>query len=258
VALDDWTTGLRTTENGKEAGMSGLSKFEHKLEQLISGAFARAFRSAVQPVEISAALQRECDNNAQILSRDRRLVPNDFHVELSQTDLDRLAPYDTAMAQELVNQLQEHADQQSYVFPGPVTIGFESADDLTTGRFRIRSRAQAKVTGNASHTQVRRARALVEVNGTRHPLEVPGLVFGRGTEADVRINDPGVSRRHVEFVVTPRSGGTDRIEVRDLGSTNGMLVDGHRITQTAVHDGTQVKIGNTTMTVRVVEEDTDV
>ena len=238
--------------------MSGLSRFEHKLEQLISGAFARAFRSAVQPVEISAALQRECDNNAQILSRDRRLVPNDFHVELSQTDLDRLAPYDTAMAQELVSQLQEHADQQSYVFPGPVTIGFESADDLTTGRFRIRSRAQAKVTGNASHTQVRRARALVEVNGTRHPLEVPGLVFGRGTEADVRINDPGVSRRHIEFVVTPRSGGTDRIEVRDLGSTNGMLVDGHRITQTAVHDGTQVKIGNTTMTVRVVEEDTDV
>lgn len=238
--------------------MSGLSKFEHKLEQLISGAFARAFRSAVQPVEISAALQRECDNNAQILSRDRRLVPNDFHVELSQTDLDRLAPYDTAMAQELVSQLEQHADQQSYVFPGPVTIAFESADDLTTGRFRIRSRAQAKVTGNASHTQVRRARALVEVNGTRHPLEVPGLVFGRGTEADVRINDPGVSRRHIEFVVTPRSGGTDRIEVRDLGSTNGMLVDGHRITQTAVHDGTQVKIGNTTMTVRVIEEDMDV
>jgi hypothetical protein len=258
VALDDWTTGLRTTENGKEAGMSGLSKFEHKLEQLISGAFARAFRSAVQPVEISAALQRECDNNAQILSRDRRLVPNDFHVELSQTDLDRLAPYDTAMAQELVSQLEQHADQQGYVFPGAVTIAFESADDLTTGRFRIRSRAQAKVTGHASHTQVRRARALVEVNGTRHPLQPPGLVFGRGTEADVRINDPGVSRRHVEFVVTPGSGGADRIEVRDLGSTNGMLVDGHRISQTAVHHGTQVKIGNTTMTVRVIEEDMDV
>jgi hypothetical protein len=249
---------MRTTDNGKEAGMSGLSKFEHKLEQMISGAFARAFRSAVQPVEISAALQRECDNNAQILSRDRRLVPNDFHVELSQGDLDRLAPYDTAMAQELVSQLQEHADQQSYVFPGPVTIGFESAEDLTTGRFRIRSRAQAKVTGNASHTQVRRARALVEVNGTKHPLTVPGLVFGRGTEADVRINDPGVSRRHVEFVVTPGSGGADRIQVRDLGSTNGMLVDGHRITQTAVHDGTQVKIGSTTLTVRVIEEGTDV
>ena len=234
--------------------MSGLSKFEHKLEQMISGAFARAFRSAVQPVEISAALQRECDNNAQILSRDRRLVPNDFHVELSQGDLERLAPYDNAMAQELVKQLQEHADQQSYVFPGPVTIGFESAEDLTTGRFRIRSRARAKVTGNASHTQVRRARALVEVNGTKHPLTAPGLVFGRGTEADVRINDPGVSRRHVEFVVTPSSGGADRIQVRDLGSTNGMLVDGHRITSTRLRDGSQVRIGSTTMVLRLVEE----
>ena len=236
--------------------MSGLSKFEHKLEQMISGAFAKAFRSAVQPVEISAALQRECDNNAQIISRDRRLVPNDFHVELSSTDLDRLAPYDTALAGEMRSQVEEHAEEQGYTFPGPVKVDFEAAEDLTTGRFRIRSRAQAKVTGSSSYTQVRRARAVLEVNGTRHPLVPPGLVIGRGTEADVRINDPGVSRRHIEFVVTAGSSPDQvRIEVRDLGSTNGMQVDGHRITHTGVHDGTQVKIGNTTMTVRVIEED---
>lgn len=231
--------------------MGGLQKLEHKLEQMISGVFARAFRSAVQPVEIAAALQRECDNNAQILSRDRRLVPNDFHVELSQTDLDRLAPYDSALADELGKQVRDHADQQSYVFPGPVSIGFEAAEDLTTGRFRIRSQAHAKVTGNATHTQVGRARAVLEVNGTRHPLQPPGLVVGRGTEADVRINDPGVSRRHVEFTVLPGDGLA--IEVHDLGSTNGMLVDGHRISRTGLRDGSQVKIGNTTMTVRVVE-----
>ena len=238
--------------------MGALQSFERRLENLISGVFARAFRSAVQPVEISAALQREVDNNAQILSRDRRLVPNDFHVEMAKTDLDRLAPYDNAMERDMTTQLQQYAEQQSYVFSGPVTITYEVADDLTTGRFRIRSRAQAKVTGNASHTQVRRARALVEVNGTRHPLEVPGLVFGRGTEADVRINDPGVSRRHVEFEVDLGSGGPPRMSVRDLGSTNGMLVDGHRITHTALRDGSTVKIGNTTMTVKVVEEDVDV
>jgi hypothetical protein len=233
--------------------VGGLQKLEHKLEQMISGAFARAFRSAVQPVEIASALQRECDNNAQILSRDRRLVPNDFHVELSQTDLDRLAPYDSALADDLAKQVRDHADQQSYVFPGPVSIAFEAAEDLTTGRFRIRSRAQAKVTGNATHTQVGRARAVLEVNGTRHPLQAPGLVVGRGTEADVRINDPGVSRRHVEFTVTGGATGL-AIEVHDLGSTNGMLVDGHRISRTGLRDGSEVRIGNTTMTVRVVEE----
>jgi len=236
--------------------VSGLSRFEHKLEEMISGAFARAFRSAVQPVEIAAALQRECDNNAQILSRDRRMVPNDFHVELSAADLDRLAPYDSAMAEELRRQLKDHAEQQGYVFPGDISIDFETAEDLTTGRFRIRSRAQASVTGTSTHTQARRARAVLEVNGTRHPLDAPGLVVGRGTDADVRINDPGISRRHVEFTVA----GSDRpqVEVRDLGSTNGMQVDGHRVTHTGVHDGSTVKIGNTTMTVHLVEEGADV
>ncbi|MBC9732353.1 FhaA domain-containing protein [Nocardioides marmotae] len=238
--------------------MGGLSRLEQRLEQMISGAFAKAFRSAVQPVEIAAALQREIDNNAQILSRDRRLVPNDFHVELSATDLERLAPYDTAMAGELAQQLQDHADDQGYVFPGPVQIDFEPAEDLTTGRFRIRSRAQARVTGNATHTQVRRARAVLEVNGTTQPLHPPGVVVGRGTDADVRINDPGVSRRHVEFgVTTERHGGEEsvRVEVRDLGSTNGMLVDGQKMARSVLHDGAEVRIGNTTMTVRVVEED---
>ena len=237
--------------------MSGLQRFEQRLEQFVSGAFARAFRSAVQPVEISAALQRECDNNAQILSRQRRMVPNDFHVELSSADLDRLSPYDSTLVKELTSQLAEHAEKQSYVFSGPVTIGFEAADDLTIGRFRVRSRAHASVTSNATNTQVRRARAYVEVNGTRHPLQPPGLVVGRGTEADLRINDPGVSRRHIEFTVD-ESGTGVTIAVQDLGSTNGMLVDGHRMASAPLKDGSEVRVGRTTLTVRVVEEDADV
>ena len=233
--------------------MGGLQNFENRLEQLISGVFARAFRSAVQPVEISAALQREVDNNAQILSRDRRLVPNSFHVELSETDLERLSPYDSAMAEELTNALRDHADQQSYVFPGPVSIEFDRAEDLTTGRFRVRSKAIAKVTHNATNTQVGRARALLVVNGVQHPLDPPGLVVGRGTEADLRINAPGVSRRHIEFLAE-YGGGQVQLGVRDLGSTNGMLVDGTRVTQAPLHDGSTVKIGNTTMTVSVVTD----
>jgi hypothetical protein len=184
------------------------------------------------------------------------MVPNDFHVELSQPDTDRLSPYDSALIKELTLQLQEHAENQSYLFAGPVTIAFETADDLTIGRFRVRSQAHASVVSNATHTQVRRARAFVEVNGTRHPLQPPGLVVGRGTEADLRINDPGVSRRHVEFTVEESAGGVG-IGVQDLGSTNGMLVDGHRITSTRLQDGSEVKIGRTTLTVRV-EEDADV
>ncbi|WZH51526.1 MAG: DUF3662 and FHA domain-containing protein [Nocardioides alkalitolerans] len=233
----------------------GFQRFESRLESMISGVFARAFRSAVQPVEISAALQREVDNNAQILSRDRRLVPNDFHVELSRTDLDRLGPYATTLSQEMADSLRDHADAQSYVFPGPVQISFEVAEDLPTGRLRVRSRAQAKVTSNATNTQVGRATAYLEINGTRHPLTPPGAVVGRGTDADVRINDPGVSRRHIEFRVgSSQHGGPLQVSVVDLGSTNGMLVDGRKVAQSPLDDGSVVRIGNTTMTVRLVAE----
>ena len=81
--------------------MGVLQRFEQRLEQLVTGAFARVFRSAVQPVEIAAALQREVDNSAQILSRDRRLAPNTFTVELAATDHDRLSPYGGTLASEL-------------------------------------------------------------------------------------------------------------------------------------------------------------
>jgi hypothetical protein len=229
--------------------VGGLQRFENRLEQLISGAFARAFRSAVQPVEISAALQRECDNNAQILSRQRRLVPNAFHVELSQGDLDRLSPYEGTLAGELTDSLRDHADHQGYVFPGPVRIEFEAAEDLTTGRFRVRSQAQAKVTTNATDTQYGRAKAFVMVNGVRHPLNAPGMVVGRGTDADLRINDPSISRRHVELRLD-----RDRVSAHDLGSTNGMLVDGQRVQQAALHDGSAIRIGHTLLTLSLVGE----
>ncbi len=238
--------------------MGILQKFENRLEQMVSGVFAKAFRSAVQPVEVAAALQREVDNSAQILSRDRRLVPNQFHVELSPQDHERLAPYSSTLAQELTEMLREHAHEQSYVFTGPVTISFDEREDLTTGRFRVRSAALAKVTPaserSVTDTAVRRANVILEVNGMKHPLDPPGIVIGRGTEADLRINDPGVSRRHAEIRVHASDRtGTD-VSVVDLGSTNGMLVNGSKVQQATLDDGGTIKIGNTTMTVRFVPE----
>ena len=234
--------------------MGILQKFESRLEQMVSGVFAKAFRSAVQPVEIAAALQREVDNSAQILSRNRRLVPNQFHVELSPQDHERLAPYSSTLASELTDMLREHAAEQSYVFTGPVTIGFDQHDDLSTGRFRVRSAALAKVTPvsdrSVTDTAVRRATVILEVNGMKHPLDPPGIVIGRGTEADLRINDPGVSRRHAEIRVHASESAGTNVSVVDLGSTNGMLVNGSKVQQATLDDGGTIKIGNTTMTVR--------
>jgi hypothetical protein len=236
--------------------VSGLQRFENKLEQMISGVFARTFRSAVQPVEIASALNREVDNSAQILSRDRRLVPNTFSVELSEADHERLESLGPQLPRELTEMLREHAAQQSYVFTGPVSIALETSPELTTGRFRVTSKAVSKsslVGGDPTDTQVRRATATLEINGENLPLAPPGIVIGRGNDADLRIDDPGVSRRHIEIRVEEAQelDGPPRITVHDLGSTNGVLVNGKRVEKATLADGATMKIGNTTMSLHL-------
>ncbi len=231
-----------------------LQRFEQRLEGAVTGAFARAFRSAVQPVEIAAAIQREVDNSAHILSRQRMLVPNDFTVELSPTDYSRLTPFGDTLSTELATLVQEHVTEQRYTLAGPLSIAFAEKAELGTGRFRVRSRTNASVTPvpgqRVTETAVRRSDVVLEVNGLRHPLTPPGVVVGRGTDADLRIDDPGISRRHAEIKVH-ESGGNTTVTVTDLGSTNGVVLNGHRVQTASVADGSHLLLGNTTLVIRI-------
>ena len=236
--------------------MGALHRFEQQLEHLVTGAFARVFRSAVQPVEIAAALQREVDNSAQILSRDRRLAPNDFTIELSGTDYDRLSAYGQSLVSEMGSMMHGYAAEQHYVFAGPLQINFRRDSDLTTGRFRVRSAANATVTPAAPRdreppTGAGQAEASLEIGGASHRLDPPGVVIGRGSNADLRIDDPGISRRHVEFRVESDDDGGLLLSVVDLGSTNGTSVDGKRVQHAVLHDSSRVQIGSTEILVRL-------
>ncbi len=231
-----------------------LSRFERRLEGAVTGAFARAFRSAVQPVEIAAELQREIDNSTSILSRDRILVPNDFTVHLSPADYERLTPFGSTLADELATLVREHVDEQRYTLAGGLAITFERDDTLRTGRFTVDSRTNATVHAAPSErltdTSVRSAAVVLEVGGMKHPVSPPGLVIGRGSDSDLKIDDPGISRRHARIHV----GGladAPAVAVEDLGSTNGVVVDGRRVESSPVSDGSQIRLGNTTLTVRI-------
>ena len=231
--------------------MGIFARFEKKVEGAVSGAFARAFKGDVQPVEIAARLQRELDAEAKLMSRNKRLVPNEFKVRLSQHDHDKLAPYATTLNAELATELRNHAREMGYVFNGPVKVVFELDSSLPTGRFTVDSEAVAGITprsGRASETAINRAPLVLEVNGTRHPLQPPGLVIGRGSEADLRINDPGISRRHAQIRVNA-AGPQLQIDIVDLGSTNGIVVNGQRVQQAVLREGSRIEIGSTRMLV---------
>ncbi|NED88930.1 DUF3662 domain-containing protein [Streptomyces sp. SID11233] len=296
--------------------MGVMKRFEQRLEGLVNGTFAKVFKSEVQPVEIAGALQRECDNNATIWNRERTVVPNDFIVELSAPDYERLSPYSGQLGDELSGLVRDYAKQQRYTFMGPIKVHLEKADDLDTGLYRVRSRTLASSTSQQGqpeqqgfqsqpgqpagpprsghgrpaapqapggygypptsappmpaapppgagrpaapasdrrppanpsplpNTQVRR---WIEINGTRHQISRPTLVMGRSTDADVRIDDPGVSRRHCEI----RTGTPSTIQ--DLGSTNGIVVDGQHTTRATLRDGSRIVVGNTTIVYRQAE-----
>jgi hypothetical protein len=231
--------------------MGIFARFEKKVEGAVSGVFARAFKGDVQPVEIAARLQRELDAEAKLMSRNKRLVPNDFTVQLSQHDHDKLAPYASTLNAELATELRNHAREMAYMFNGPIKIEFELDSSLPTGRFTVSSQAVAGITpraGRASETAISRAPLVLEVNGTRHPLQPPGLVIGRGSDADLRINDPGISRRHAQIRVSA-AGPQLNIDIVDLGSTNGIMVNGQRVQQSALHEGSRIEIGSTRMLV---------
>ena len=229
--------------------MGVFDNLERKLEGVVNGAFARAFKGDVQPVEITARLQKELDAEARLLSRDRKLVPNDFTVGLSRHDYDRLVPYSRTLNSDIIPQLREYAANAGYIFNGPVTIAYELESDLPVGRFIVDSRAVAAAATAATSTAIRRASLVLEVNGIRHPLSPPGFTLGRGTDADVRINDPGISRLHARVSVR----GTDaepHVTIEDMGSTNGIVVDGRRVQSAPLRDGSRVELGNTRMLVR--------
>ncbi|MEU7054589.1 DUF3662 and FHA domain-containing protein [Streptomyces sp. NPDC046197] len=283
--------------------MGVLKKFEQRLEGLVNGTFAKVFKSEVQPVEIAGALQRECDNNATIWNRDRTVVPNDFIVELSAPDHERLSPYSGQLGDELAGMVRDYAKQQRYTFMGPIKVHLEKADDLDTGLYRVRSRTLASSSSQqapsspsagrsgpgapgapggygyppaagasgappmpsapppggygypqpaaqrpaAAPSSGGRTRYWIEINGNRHQISRATLVLGRSTDADVRIDDPGVSRRHCEI----RTGTPSTIQ--DLGSTNGIVVDGQHTTRATLRDGSRIVVGSTTVIYRQAE-----
>ena len=236
-----------------------IQRFEQRLEGAVTGAFARAFRSAVQPVEIAAALQREVDNSAHVLSRERLLVPNDFTVELSSSDHARLAQFSDTLSKELSRLVEEHVREQRYTLAGPLHIGLAESTELSTGRFRVRSRTNASVTPvsgqRMTETAIRSSEVLIEVNGMRHPLTPPGVTIGRSNEAELRIDDPGISRRHAKISLAESEHGTI-VTVKDLGSTNGVILNGHRVDESQVTDGSEVRLGNTVIVIRITPQST--
>ena len=224
--------------------MGLLERFEDSLDRLVNGAFARAFKSEVQPVELAAALQREMDDRSAVVDRDRTVVPNVFTVELSDHDYQRLAVFSDALCTELAGYVQAYADQQGYLLIGAPQVHLGLDDELETGLFRVRSDARADVQSRQREPEVISSQPRLVLDDVSYPLLQPVTRLGRSTDSDIRIDDPAASRHHCEVVLG------QPVMLRDLNSTNGTFVADRKISELPLVDGTTIRIGSTEFTFR--------
>lgn len=218
--------------------MGLLDSFEKGLERAVNSAFAKTFRSGIQPVEIASALRREADTNAAVVSRDRIITPSDYLVRLSADDHERMRALGRALHEELFALLTAHARTQGYSFAGPLHISIEADERVATGVVRVSS---------SSVESTVEWQGVIEIDGRRHPLTSARTVIGRGSDAGITISDAGSSRRHAEILWDGQRG-----MLRDLGSTNGTKVDGQKVGEIVLTPGTSFTIGRTDLTFHVV------
>lgn len=253
--------------------MNLLKSVENTIAKLVEGAFGRAFRSEVRPMELARKLAREMDAHRTV-SVSRTYVPNEYVVWLSPEDRERYEGVEDEVIEELCAYLLEHARREELILAGPVAVGFDTDEALTLGEFGIQARlvrpdghssegaaerpleedehgktmiysTSARVRGPVEDAHAQRApRALLVLGGppTRRLLLPPtGGTVGRSRDCDVVLDDTGISRRHAQI----RPGGAGW-EIEDLGSTNGVHVNGVEVTgRRALHAGDLIEFGST-------------
>lgn len=221
--------------------MGILDNFENGVERVVNTTFAKVFRSELKPVELASALRRELDEKAMAVARDRTVAPNEFTVTLSTPDFDRLEQWGAeTMADEFAANLTDHAASQRYAFVGPVTVRFSEDTALPAGKYLVTSSSQRGAVAPATSQAPSARHPLLDIDGQRYLLTGAVTVIGRGADADIFVDDPGVSRRHLEIKVTPEA-----VVATDLGSTNGVYVEGHKVPAATLLDGNTLTIGRT-------------
>ena len=231
--------------------MSVLRNLEQRLSGLVEGTFGRVFKTEVGPVEISRRLTREMDQNVKV-SLSRSYAPNEYVIWLSAEDRLRYEGVEDEVADELAGHLLEHARSERLTLVSRPVIQFGVDEALGLGEFGIETRvvrldeipAEEPAPAPAPEPRERLVaapgRAIFEAEGTRFTIPPTGAVVGRSSSCDVVLANPDVSRQHAQIAFDDVEGWI----VEDLGSTNGVIVNGGRVDGSLrLSNGDQIKLG---------------
>lgn len=222
-------------------GLGFVEKFERRLERLVNGAFSKAFKSQIQPVEISSAIKAKMDQAAAVVDKDRILAPNSFHVLLSQADYNRLAQHGSLVT-EITKQIGAHVKKQRYQITAELDIKVEPSTTLGLGQIRVS--AEGSKTPDIKAVSWKPA---LDINGKRYIVSKSRTTVGRDASADIQIDDAGLSRTHFAIV-----WDGSKASIEDLGSTNGTKIAGMKISSQVLSPDTVIQAGRSDFVFRVI------
>ena len=221
--------------------MSVLDRFEKSVEGAVNGVFYKLSSKELRPVDLASVLERELNSKAMPMGRDRTVAPNEFRFKLSTPDFDRIEQWGSeTLANELADNLTKYAASQNYAFVGPVVVIFEEDLQLPKNEYSLTSESVEGNVAPLTSANENKDCPVLEINGRQYLLTAPKTVIGRGSNCDIVIDDAGISRRHLEIDITPNG-----VIARDMGSTNGMFVEGHQVPAATLVDGNTITIGRT-------------
>jgi len=231
--------------------MSVLRTLETKIADLVEGAFGRAFRSEITPVELARRLVREMDRQ-RTSSLSSTVVPNEYVVWLSPADRRHFQGIEPSLIDELATHLLEHARAERLALPSRPHIELRTDRRLALGECGIDARVvnapgpgivrrngPPVPAGEAVAGEILPA-AFVDVGGRMVAIPPAGAVIGRSPDANIVIAANEVSRHHAQ-IAPDREGWT----LTDLGSTNGVLLNGRQVgVPERLSDGDVIGLGS--------------
>lgn len=265
--------------------MNLLARFEGVAEMLFTGAFKKN-AARLQPVEIAKELAKAMFKNKQV-SISQVYVPNVYRVFLHADDWGPLASFGDTFLRELSKYLYAEGRRAGYTFLTKPVVELHSDDTVKPREMFVEVDFDDSVTANWTDDEVTgyggeeeeyeresaEERDAAPLNFTSAPAEGRNYEYGlevmegpdkpltyvlgkrefyvgRHNQCEVVLHDPQVSRRHLKITETDRGWIAD-----DLGSTNGTMVNGQRITREVIAPGDKIQLGQTVLVIKRLSGD---
>ena len=229
--------------------MSLLDQFEVQFNELSNGEIVDGELSELQPVELAGIVNQEITRIQNELSPSENVEK--ISIFLSPHDYRRLSKFETLLKDGLEDLVKKSGELKRINSISDTKIEIVKDSSLEQGVAKsvplISFESPLEVFTEEFSEEITQTKIyILDINGLKKDLQPGTYTLGRGTEVDIQIHDPGISRKHLSITVD------EKVVVTDLNSTNGTFLGTDRVQEIIVEDTISFRVGVTE--IKIVSE----